>query len=407
MRKVTRILIISSDRNLREVLSFCFDGWGYEVLLKDVSGQDISPIKRLSPDVIVIDVHSASKSDLEICRLLKDDFTTAFIPIITLINKRQLREQLLNIKQGVDDYLIKPPDPLDLRIRIEMAIKRSQYSFYSSPLTGLPGGRIIEEVLQDRIKKNAFFSFGYADIDNFKYFNDVYGYVMGDRVIMHTAYILYTAIRKVGLSEDFIGHVGGDDFVFITRPERYQAICRAFMHAFDTLIPFHYSEKDRRQGYIVAKDRTHTIKKIPLMSVSIAVVNRIAAGEIKNLIELNEKVAEIKRYLKNLSGSKFMAERRDAGGEGTLQGPQTCEQVKGGAEDPPYKPLGQILLEQNLISSEQLDEALIVHWKRGMMLGEILQELGFLKEDDLKLALLSQENKVPSGRKPFKAIAAP
>ncbi|MFH1640619.1 MAG: hypothetical protein ABIA66_01510, partial [Candidatus Omnitrophota bacterium] len=145
MKEIKKVVVITSDKSLREVLNFCFDGWGYEVYPLDSPMRDILPIKKISPDVIVIDVHSASKSHLEICHLLKDDFITAFTPIITLINKRQLREQLLNIKQGIDDYLIKPPDPLDLRVRIDMAIKRSQYSFHSSPLTGLPGGRIIEE----------------------------------------------------------------------------------------------------------------------------------------------------------------------------------------------------------------------------------------------------------------------
>lgn len=138
MEKIKKVLIISSDKNLRDVLSFCFDGWGYEVFLQERSVHDINLIKRISPDVIVVDVQTEHKSQLEICRMLKDDFITAFIPIITIINKRQLRQQLLDIRQGVDDYLIKPPDPLDLRIRIEMAIKRSKYSFYASPLTGLP-----------------------------------------------------------------------------------------------------------------------------------------------------------------------------------------------------------------------------------------------------------------------------
>ena len=95
-----KILIISSDKKLKEVLKFCFDGWGYEAFLKDTGLKDITPIKKISPDVVVADVHSASKSQLEICRLLKDDFITAFIPIVALINKRQLRDQLLDIKQG-------------------------------------------------------------------------------------------------------------------------------------------------------------------------------------------------------------------------------------------------------------------------------------------------------------------
>lgn len=389
MEEIKKILIISSDKNLREVLNFCFDGWGYEVFLRDFLIQDITLIKKISPDIIVIDVHSASKDQLEICRILKDEFPTNFIPIITLINKRQLKKQLLNLKYGVDDYLIKPPDPLDLRVRVEMAIKRAQYSFYATPLTGLPSGRIIEEALKDRLKKRASFSFGYVDIDNFKFFNDVYGYIKGDSVIMQTAYILYTTIKRFGNKDDFIGHIGGDDFVFITTPEGYKEICRNFILIFDRIIPFHYSSEDRKQGFIITKDRTHKVKRISLMSVSIAVVNKRNPSESVNLIEISERIAEIKRYLKSMPGSKFMSERRNRNTDESLT-PQIYKKEEDSLDS--YKPLGQILLEKNVVSSEQLDEALRIHWKRGVILGDILKELGFLKEEELAEALNTQKN---------------
>lgn len=384
MREIKKILIISSDANLREVLNFCFDGWGYEVFLESTLSPTINHIKKISPDVIIIDVQSARKSQLEICRVLKDDFTTALIPIITIINKRQLRQQLLNIRQGIDDYLIKPPDPLDLRIRIEMAMKRSLYSFRSSPLTGLPAGRLIEETLDQRIKQVGSFSFGHLDIDNFKYFNDVYGYLKGDRVIKHTAYMLYTVIRKFGNENDFIGHIGGDDFVFITSIDKYQIVASSFIQLFDRVIPFHYRPLDRKQGFIIARDRAHKIKQIPLMSISVAIVNKTKEGEFKNVIEINEKAAEIKRYLKTMSGSKFMADRREVkSGKGF--GPQfNKDKTRTKLE---YKPLGQVLLEKNLINPQQLDEALKIHWEKGVVLGEIIKELGLLKDKELKEVL--------------------
>jgi diguanylate cyclase (GGDEF)-like protein len=394
--EVKKILIISSDKNLREVLKFCFAGWGYDVMLYESSPTDINSIKKTSPDVIVVDVHGAKRTDLEICRLLKDDFITAFIPVVTLINKRQLRSQLLNIKQGVDDYLIKPPDPLDLRVRVEMAMKRSQYSFYASPLTGLPGGRVIEEMLRERFKNDLPFSFGYLDLDNFKYFNDTYGYVKVDRVIMQTAYMLYATISKLGNKDDFIGHIGGDDFAFITTPDKYIDICRYFITEFNKIMPFHYSAADRARGYVVARDRTHKIKNIPLMSVSVAVVNRGKDSEYKNLIEINEKVAEVKSYLKSFEGSKFMADRRsDPKGskaeERQMPHIYPAPKVRDGRafrrNAQTYKPLGQILLERGKLSGEQLDEALRTHWRRGIRLGDIIRELGLVGEKDLTSAL--------------------
>lgn len=389
MDRPEKILIISKDSKLKEVLDFCFRGWGYKIFFIETLNNDITPVKKIAPDVIMVDAHSATKAHLDICRLLKEDFITASIPLITLINKRQLRTQLLRLKQGVDDYLIKPPDPLDLRVRAEMAMRRSQYTFFTSPLTGLPGGRNIEEALKDRIKNGPSFSFGYLDIDNFKYFNDNYGYLKGDRVIMQTAYILYTVIKKFGNKNDFMGHIGGDDFVFITSPEKYKDICHNLILEFDKIVPFHYSVKDRRRGFITARDRTNNIKNIPIMSVSIAVVSAEPHSRFKNVIEMNEKLTEVKGYLKKMPGSKFMEDRRDSHADHPAL-PRIYKREP--FDHNAYQPMGQALLEKRLISVEKLDEALCLHWRRGLILGEILKELNFIKEKDLD-ALLTVKKK--------------
>lgn len=387
MDKVKRILIVSADTKLKDVLSFCFDGWGYEVFLKELSlREDIEDIKKIVPDAIIVDVQSARKEQLDICRALKNNFATAFIPVLTLINKRQLRTHLLNLKQGVDDYLIKPPDPLDLRIRIEMAIRRAQHSINANSLTGLPGGNILEEMLKDKIQKKESFSFGYIDIDNFKYFNDAYGYQRGDKVILQTAYIIMTILGKLGNHNDFISHIGGDDFAFITSQDKYESICDSLIKNFDNIMIFHYPEIDRKQGYILAKDRTHKIRKISLMSLSIAIVN-VDNKALKNIVQVNDKIAEIKRYLKMLPGSKFMADRRDNEESVTIV-PQMNKKLNNIDN---YKPLGQILLDKNLITHEQLEEALNIHWRKGIVLGEVLKELNFISEEELKRQLHQQK----------------
>ena len=385
--KANSVLIISSDQQLRKILNICLAGWGYKVFLWDTIASDITPIKKISPDVIIIDIHAAHQANLEICRTLKNDFLTAFIPVITLINKRQLRTQLLNLKHGIDDYLIKPPDPLDLRVRIEMAVRRSQHSFYASPLTGLPGSRICEEVLNEILEKNVPFSLGYLDLDNFKCFNDNYGYLKGDRVLMQTAYMLYVTVKKYGNHPDFIGHIGGDDFVFITTPDKYKLICHNFISAFEKIIPFHYSPQDRKNSFIISKNRSNEIRSMPLMSVSIAVVNRIDRQDFDNIFQINEKAAEIKSYLKGIPGSKFMAERRNIKKRDHLN-PQVYKRQDYKFDG--YKPLGQRLVEKKIISPRQLDEALNAHWRRGVIFGEILKELGLIKEEQLS-GLLTEE----------------
>lgn len=386
MDEIKKILIISSDSKLKDVLNFCFDGWGYEVSLMDPSpSSGIEVIKRVSPDIIVVDVQSASKEQLDICRNLKKDFSTSFIPVITLINKRHLRAQLLNLKQGVDDYLIKPPDPLDLRIRIEMAMRRVNHSIHASPLTGLPGGKILEDVLKEKLNSGEPFSFAYVDIDNFKSFNDVYGYRKGDKVILQTAYLLFTTLKDFGNSDDFISHIGGDDFAFITTPDKYERVCKKFIIFFDNIIPFHYSDSDRIKGFVMARDRARKIKKSPLMSVSIAVFNKDDSSKVKSIIEVNERIVEIKKFLKTIPASIFMAERRDS-----ASFTDKVPQVNRKASTYPYQPLGQILLQKQAISYEQLDEALNVHWKKGVALGEVLKELGFVGDQQIQEALSIQ-----------------
>jgi len=382
--KDIRILIISSDERVKEVLNFCFDGWGYKVSLLNGPVEDILPVKKISPDVIVIDVQSAHKHDLNLCRLLKDDFATALIPVITIINKRYLRDHLLNLKHGVDDYVIKPPDPLDLRVRIEMAIRRAHYNLYASSLTGLPGGRMVEETVRERLKKNQSFSFAYLDIDSFKYFNDMYGYLKGDNVILQTAYILYSVIRQHGNKDDFIGHIGGDDFVFISTPDKCGIVAEQFIIAFDRVIGFHYGHDDRRKGFIIARDRTHTIARVPLMSISIAIVNRDVNSVLNTPVEINDRITEIKKYLKGITGSKYMIDRRD-GEEAAPLTPQNFKRPDGCT-----RPLGQILIDKHILTAEQLSEILCMHWKKGVILGEILKELNIVKEKDLQDILQSQ-----------------
>jgi len=384
VNKIRNILIITPDTTLKEVLNFCFDGWGYEVFLWKEYTDDIASIKKILPDVVVIDIHSARQEDLKICEALKDDPLTSSIPVITLIDKRHLKTQLLNLKHGIDDYLIKPPDPLDLRVRIEMAIRRAQYNLYSSPLTGLPGGRIIEEKLKEKIDSNSDFSFGYIDIDNFKYFNDVYGYIKGDGIIMHTAYLLYNTIRKFGNRSDFIGHIGGDDFVFMTTSDKYESICKNFIMMFDKIMPFHYSQQDREQKFVIARDRTHKMKKIPLVSVSIGIVNNNSNHGIDSVIEVNDKIAQLKKYLKKIEGSTYMIDRRMHKDKNYLSPWTYNKKIRLKIH---YKPLGQILLEKKIISQKQLDEALNIHWKQGIILGEVLKELKLLKEEELTRAL--------------------
>ena len=179
----------------------------------------------------------------------------------------------------------------------------------TSPLTRLPGGVAIENVMNKRIAAKAPIAFCLMDIDNFKAYNDHYGYAKGNDVIRTTAGIISGAVTKYGTKDDFIGHIGGDDYVLITTPDQYPQICEAVIDTFDKTIPEFYDEEDRQRGHIVGENRQGHEVKFPLATLSIAVVTNVKR-KFKNHIQYGEVAAEMKEHAKTISGSTFMVDKR-------------------------------------------------------------------------------------------------
>ncbi|MGD9226409.1 MAG: diguanylate cyclase [Desulfobacterales bacterium] len=179
----------------------------------------------------------------------------------------------------------------------------------ASPLTRLPGGVAIENVLSKRIAAGASIAFCLMDIDNFKAYNDHYGYAKGNDIIQATAAIISEAVAKYGSEDDFIGHIGGDDYVLITTPDLYPRICQAVIDTFDKTIPGFYDEEDRQRGHIVGENRQGQEVKFPLATLSIAVVTNVKR-KFKNHIQYGEVAAEMKEHAKTMSGSTFMVDQR-------------------------------------------------------------------------------------------------
>ena len=220
------------------------------------------------------------------------------------------------ISEGKFDYRpdIRNNDELgDLsRAFITMADRLKQLEelyLDTSPLTRLPGGIAIENVLNKRISTKMPIAFCLIDIDNFKAYNDRYGYAKGNDIIQATAAMINDAAARYGGSEDFIGHIGGDDFVLISTPDLYPRICQHLIEHFDESIPGFYDKEDRQRGYIVGKDRQGHEVKFPLVSLSIGVVTNIKRN-LQNHIQFGEIAAEMKEVAKNIQGSVFMTDQR-------------------------------------------------------------------------------------------------
>ena len=240
---------------------------------------------------------------------------------------RTLRTAAGRIAAGRFDVVpdVPPGDELgDLAADFaEMArrLKRLEEMYLdASPLTRLPGNIAIENVLGKRIARGAPFVFCLVDLDNFKAYNDRYGYARGSELIKSTAHVVEQAVRERGDPSDFVGHIGGDDFVIITTPDRYREICNAVIVGFDGLVAGHYDPEDVRRGYVVGKNRQGQPARHPVTSVSIAVVTNTDRS-FESPIQVGEVAADLKEYAKSLTGSVYVVDRRrreDAHGLGSV-----------------------------------------------------------------------------------------
>ncbi|RKY33257.1 MAG: hypothetical protein DRP74_00020 [Candidatus Omnitrophota bacterium] len=306
-----KIALAVAETKLEEMLVWILKAWGYIVVIVEREEEVVEYIKRESPALIIIDSSFQGKRGLEICKNIKHDFLTAYTPTIILIDKRQLRRDLLIIEEGVDDYLIKPPDPIDLEVRIILALRSAAHHFDANALTGLPGNRLINKELNNRLRAKKEFSFLYIDIDNFKSYNDKYGYLKGDEVITETAKIISKKVKEEQNKNEqaFLGHIGGDDFAVISSCDDSELIAKGIIRDFDSRSSGFYSQADKKNGFIISSDRTGKTRRIPLMSLSIAIVNNSKEAML-NLLMISDISSEIKKHLKELPGSNFMVNRR-------------------------------------------------------------------------------------------------
>lgn len=387
-----KVLLAEHEAGIAEIIEYLLKAWDYDIVTIVKGSAVLDAVRREQPDIIIIDWGLPDMEGLKVSKVLKEDFLTAHIPIIVLIDKKQIRKKMLEIEQGVDDYIANPPDPIDLEVRMELALRRTSHQLYANALTKLPGNKQIEKAIHSRMDEKKLFSVAYYDIDNFKSFNDKYGYMKGDSVIRHVAYIIATTVKRYGNPHDFVGHIGGDDFVVVTTPDKDRLIASESILAFNRAMHFHYSKEDRERTYIVSKDRRGNVINMPLMSISVAIANN-KHFPIKNMVELMEIITEIKGYLKTLPGSNFLVNRRQNEKRVFIDEPYEKEtKIPDKEEKFKHKPLGQILLESQIITAEQLETALNKHWTTGQKIGQSVINLGMASSGDIARALESQFN---------------
>jgi diguanylate cyclase (GGDEF)-like protein len=304
-----KILIADDDPDIRDILKLTLSEENYETI-EAGNGEEALKIIRAKPlDLVLLDYKMPKMDGRQLCNLIKKDLLLQYLPIIMVTGKGEVNDKIDGIDSGADDYIVKPFEPKELLARIRMALRRTKRDLEANPLTRLPGNVAILNELSSRIESKKTYAVCYVDLDKFKAYNDKYGFEHGDTVIRETARILLGAAKEYGNPLDFVGHIGGDDFVVVTTPEASNKICEKIIHDFDKISPSFYNQEDRKNGFIVGKDRRGETQRIPLLSVSIGVVSN-ETRDITHVAQIGEIGAELKKIAKSIEKSNYVKDKR-------------------------------------------------------------------------------------------------
>jgi PleD family two-component response regulator len=290
-----------------------------EILRALAAEQAFSLVGCVSPDEVVALVNrgfpagvcvdgSMPGGPAEICRLLKRDAFSAIVPVVVIAPEGNEGVVLQALDAGADEVLTSTMEPREQLLRLRTLLRRADRDVSVHPTTRLPGTIQIERDIGDRIRSGEKFAVCYADLDHFKEFNDRYGYNEGDRVIRMLARLLRDVVKGYS-PEGFIGHIGGDDFIFNIALDRMKPACEEILEVFDEFIPYQYTEDDRRAGYFLGRDRRGNILWVPVMSLSIGVVTN-QHRKFTHTARVSELATEMKTFAKKMPGSVYAVDRR-------------------------------------------------------------------------------------------------
>lgn len=288
-----RLLIVEDDFDISNMLRIYFAGQGYEVDVAPRGSVALEKTKQNIPHLIVLDIMLPDIDGYEVCRQLRINTRTSHIPVIFLTQKDERSDRLQGLELGADDYVTKPFDIEELKLRVQNAIARAERESLTDPRSGLPSGRLIEEHLR-RIIRTTDWSFMDVRIDHYQSFKEEYGFVAADDVLRFTAMLLNEIVDQLGSSGDFIGHAGGDNFILITTTGASQAIRKNIKDRFADEILSHYNFMDRDQGFITLTNDEGEKSQVPLMSVGIGVVSA-EEYQFADIREITEMAAEARR----------------------------------------------------------------------------------------------------------------
>ncbi len=288
-----RLLVVEDDPDISNMLKIYFSGLGYNVDVALRGNDALEKTRQVLPHLIILDIMLPDIDGYEVCRNLRTSTRTSHIPVIFLTQKDERSDKLQGLELGADDYITKPFDIEELKLRVQGAIRRSERESLTDPRSGLPAGRLIEEQLR-RIIREENWALMDLRISHFSAFNDVYGFVAGDDVLRFSAMLLGEIVDESGTPNDFIGHAGGDNFIIISTDEATPKIIATLKERFDTEVQTHYNFMDREQGFVQTTNAEGGVDKSPLMLMTAGTVSP-KEHRFADIREITEMAAEARR----------------------------------------------------------------------------------------------------------------
>jgi DNA-binding response OmpR family regulator len=266
-----RILVVEDDLDISKMLRLYFDSQGYEVLTVMRGHDALEVCRKKQPNVVVLDIMLPDMDGYDVCRELRSNLRTSHVPVIFLTQKDERSDKIAGLELGADDYITKPFDIEELKLRVQGAMRRAQSTSLTDPVTGLPSSKLIEEQLKKLLIREDW-AILYVVINHMDAFIEVEDIVARDDILRFVAMNLNETVEAHGTSNDFIGHTSGNDFIIITVPAVGDAIKAAFTKRFDEGVPTFYDFITRQRGRVIYTDQDGNQREAPLMSLSIGVL---------------------------------------------------------------------------------------------------------------------------------------
>lgn len=271
--------------------------------------QNLDSALKDIPALIIINEDGIQENVVELCGKIRDNDDNAITPII-VISSNQEKEHKWEILKATASYVIKTPIDIEMMYYTIVNIIELLYiNRKVSPLTSLPGNVQIQAEMKKRLAKKEYFVMLYIDLDNFKAYNDVYGFSAGDEMIKFTARTIVNNVHKKEEDNNFVGHIGGDDFIAIVEDKKYEEICQGIIAEFDKGVSKYFNKEDIEKGYLEVPNRKGIVEEFPITSISIGAVE-VDVGRFNNTLEIGEVGAQVKHLSKTIQGSTYVINRR-------------------------------------------------------------------------------------------------